>query len=79
MKVPPRTTIILSVMKTILKQILNELNDDNSIDLNTIDWDALTLSVRDAGLNKNSDYNDIKDVIMDLLESDHPNANCPWN
>jgi hypothetical protein len=66
-------------MKTILKQILNELNDDNSIDLNTIDWDALTLSVRDAGLNKNSDYNDIKDVIMDLLESDHPNANCPWN
>jgi hypothetical protein len=66
-------------MKTILKQILNELNDDNSIDFNTIDWDALTLSVRDAGLNKNSDYNDIKDVVTDLLESDHPNATCPWN
>ena len=79
MKVPLRTLIILSVMKETLKQILNEINHDDSLDLNTIEWDALKLSVKDAGLNENSDYNDIKDVIVELLESDHPNATCPWN
>jgi len=66
-------------MKETLKQILNEINHDNSLDLNTIDWDALKLSVKDAGLNKHSDYNDIKDVVVDLLESDHSNVPCPWN
>ena len=64
-------------MKETLKQILNEIG--NSLDHNTIEWDALKFAVEDAGLNKNSDYNDIKDVIVDLLESDHPNVSCPWN
>ena len=66
-------------MKETLKQILNEINHDNSLDLNTIEWNALKLSVKDAGLNKHSDYNDIKDVIVELLESDHPSVPCPWN
>ncbi len=56
-------------MKTILKQILNEINDDNSFNLNNADWDALKEAVKDEGVNKNSDYNDIKDTVIDLFET----------
>ncbi len=56
-------------MKTILKQILNEINDDNAFNLKNVDWDALKEAVKDEGVNKNSDYNDIKDVVIDLFET----------
>ena len=56
-------------MKTILKQILNEINNDNSFNLKNVDWDALKEAVKDEGVNKNSDYNDIKDTVIDLFDS----------
>ena len=56
-------------MKSILKQILNEINDDHSFNLKNVDWDALKEAVKDEGVNKNSDYNDIKDCVVDLFES----------
>ena len=56
-------------MKTILKQILNEINDDNSFNLKNVDWDALKEAVQDEGVNKNSDYEDIKDTVIDLFDS----------
>ena len=56
-------------MKQILKQILNEINDDNSFNLSCVDWDALKEAVKDEGVNKNSDYDDIKDRVVDLFDS----------
>ncbi len=56
-------------MKTILKQILNKINDDNSFNLKNVDWDALKEAVQDEGVNKNSCYEDIKDAVIDLFES----------
>jgi hypothetical protein len=56
-------------MKTILKQILNDINIDNSFNLKNVDWDALKEAVKDEGVNKNSDYNDIKDTVIDLFET----------
>jgi hypothetical protein len=56
-------------MKEILKQILNELNDDNSLNLDNVDWDALKEAVKEEGVNKNSDYQDIKDCIVELFDS----------
>lgn len=56
-------------MKSILKQILNEINDDNSFNLKNVDWDALKEAVKDEGVNKNSDYDDIKDTVIDLFDS----------
>jgi hypothetical protein len=55
-------------MKETLKQILNEINDDNSFNLDNVDWEALKEAVKDEGVNKNSDYDDIKDVVIDLFE-----------
>lgn len=56
-------------MKNTLKQILNEINDNNSFNLDNVDWDALKEAVKDEGVNKNSDYDEIKDVVIDLFES----------
>ena len=56
-------------MKSILKQILNEINDDNSFNLKNVDWDALKEAVQDEGVNKNSDYDEIKDTVIDLFET----------
>ena len=56
-------------MKSILKQILNEINDDNSFNLKNVDWDALKEAVKDEGVNKNSCYEDIKITVVDLFES----------
>jgi len=56
-------------MKTILKQILNDINIDNSFNLKNVDLDALKEAVKDEGVNKNSDYNDIKDTVIDLFET----------
>lgn len=56
-------------MKSILKQILNEINEDNSFNLKNADWDALKEAVKDEGVSKNSDYDDIKDCVIDLFES----------
>ena len=56
-------------MKKILKQILNEINDDNSFNLSCVDWYALEEAVKDEGVNKNSDYEDIKDCVVDLFDS----------
>ena len=56
-------------MKSILKQILNEINDDNSFNLKNVDWDALKEAVQDEGVNKNSCYEDIMITVVDLFES----------
>ena len=56
-------------MKQILKEILNEINDDNSFYLGNVDWDALKDAVKDEGVNAKSDYDEIKDVVIDLFES----------
>ena len=56
-------------MKEILKQILNELNIDSMLDLSNTDWDALKEAVKEEGVNKNSDYQDIKDCIVELFDS----------
>ena len=59
----------IKTMKSILKQILNEINDDNSFNLKNVYWDALKEAVQDEGVNKNSDYDEIKDVVIDLFET----------
>jgi hypothetical protein len=56
-------------MKTILKQILNKINDDNSFNLKNVDWDALKEAVQDEGVNKNSCYEDIMITVVDLFET----------
>ena len=56
-------------MKSILKQILNEINDDNSFNLKNVDWDALKEAVQDEGVNKNSCYEDIMITVVDLFET----------
>ncbi len=56
-------------MKSILKQILNEINDDDAFNLQNVDWDALKEAVKDEGVNKNSDYENIKDTVIDLFGS----------
>ena len=56
-------------MNTVLKHILNEINDDNSFNLKNVDWDALKEAVKDEGINNDSCYEDIKDAIIDLFES----------
>ncbi len=56
-------------MKTILKQILHEILDHSTFNTKNVDWDALNKAVKDEGVNKNSDYNDIKDTVIDLFDS----------
>ena len=56
-------------MNTVLKHILNEINDDNSFNLKNVDWDALKEAVKDEGINNDSCYEDIKDAVIDLFES----------
>ena len=56
-------------MKTILKQILHEILDHGTFNIKNVDWDALKEAVKDEGVNKNSDYNDIKDTVIDLFDS----------
>ena len=56
-------------MNTVLKHILNEINDDNSFNLKNVDWDALKEAVKDEGINNDSCYEDIKDTVIDLFES----------
>ena len=56
-------------MKTILKQILHEILDHSTFNIKNVDWDALKEAVKDEGVNKNSDYNDIKDTVIDLFDS----------
>ena len=69
MTCPPLSPILLFVMKKILKQILNEINDDNSFNLSNVDWDALKEAVQDEGVNKNSCYEDIMITVVDLFET----------
>ena len=56
-------------MKQILKQVLNEINNDNSFNLSNVDWDALKEAVKDEGIDKNSCYEDIMITVVDLFES----------
>ena len=56
-------------MKTILKQILDEINEDLQFNLTNVDWDGLKEAVKNEGVNKHSRYNDIKDVVLDLFET----------
>ena len=56
-------------MKDILKQILSEINEDLSYNLTNTNWDDLKEAVKDEGVNKKSDYDDIKDVVIDLFET----------
>lgn len=66
---PPLTSKIISVMKKILKQILNEINEDLQFNLTNVDWDGLKEAVKDKGVNKDSSYEKIKDVVNDLFET----------
>ena len=65
---PPQTSTIF-YMKSILKQILNKINEDNSFNLKNVDWDALKEAVKDEGVNKNSCYEDIMITVVDLFET----------
>lgn len=56
-------------MKSILKQILHEIFDHSTFNTENVDWDELKEAVEDEGVNKNSNYNDIKDVVIDLFDS----------
>ena len=56
-------------MKETLKKILNELNIDNMLNLHNTDWDELKEAVKQEGCNKHSDYQDIKDCIVELFDS----------
>ena len=56
------------ILNPILKQILNDLNDDNSWNIDNVDLDALQEAVRGEGVRNNTKYNDIKDAVIDLFE-----------
>jgi len=56
-------------MKDILKQAVNELNIDSMLDLSKVDWSELKDAVKEEGYNKHSDYQDIKDCIVDIFDS----------
>jgi len=65
----PRNTYYIDSMKKILKKILDEINEDLQFNLTNVDWDALKEAVKDEGVNKNSSYDEIKDVVIDLFET----------
>jgi hypothetical protein len=52
-----------------IQQILNEINSDNSLNLNSVNWKELTKAVRGEGVSKNSKSEKIKDTILDLFDS----------
>ena len=56
-------------MKQILKQILDEINEDLQYNLTNVDWDELKEAVKEEGVNKNSCYEDIKITVVDLFET----------
>ena len=64
--------MLLSVMKTILKQILFEeiyknINKHSHCNWD-VDWDVLEKQVREEGVNENSNYEDIKQVVENLFD-----------
>lgn len=56
-------------MKKLLKEILDDINEDLQFNYSEVDWDMLKEDVKDEGVNKNSAYEDIKDVVIDLFET----------
>ena len=59
-------------MKTILKQILFEeiyknINKHSPCNWD-VDWDVLEKQVREEGVNENSNYEDIKQVVENLFD-----------
>jgi hypothetical protein len=56
------------ILNRVLKQVLNDLNDDNSLNIDNVDLDALQKAVRDEGVRNNTKYSDIKDAVIDLFE-----------
>jgi hypothetical protein len=56
------------ILNRVLKQVLNDLNDDNSLNIDNVDLDALQKAVRDEGVRNNTKYSDIKEAVIDLFE-----------
>jgi hypothetical protein len=56
-------------MKQILKQIVNDINQDGDFDIDNVDWDALKEAVKEEGCNKSSPYEDIHITVIDLFET----------
>jgi hypothetical protein len=65
---PKRILNIKTVMNDILNRVLNDLNDDNSLNIDNVDLDALQKAVRDEGVRNNTKYSDIKEAVIDLFE-----------
>ncbi len=42
------------ILNRVLKQVLNDLNDDNSLNIDNVDLDALQKAVRDEGVRNNT-------------------------
>ena len=56
------------ILNRVLKQVLNDLNDDNSLNIDNVDLNALQKAVRDEGVRNNTKYSDIKEAVIDLFE-----------
>ena len=72
LNVPPITYTLLSVMKTILKQIVEELLNGDAFtqyNLGDVDWGQLERAVIREGYNKNSNIDLIKEAVIDLFDS----------
>lgn len=56
-------------MKNILKQILLDfINDGILYDTRNADWKGLKKLVKEQGLNKNANYDDIKNAVLHIFE-----------
>ena len=56
-------------MKNILKQILLDfINDGILYNTCNADWKGLEKLVKEQGLNKNSNYDDIKSLVLHIFE-----------
>jgi len=55
------------VLNRVLKQVLNDLNEDNSLNIDNVNLDALQKAVRGEGVRNNTKYSDIKEAVIDLF------------
>jgi len=56
-------------MLNIVRQIVNQINNDNCLNLVNANWHELMTAVQEEGVTKHSHVEEIKDTIIDLFDS----------
>jgi len=56
-------------MLNIVRQIVNQINNDNCLNLVNANWHELMTAVHEEGVTKHSHVDEIKNTIIDLFDS----------